>query len=167
MKHKFNQMVVAPDVGDCMKAATASFLDLHYDMVPHFILWGDGWWHVFYHFLWSCGYELNGTATLERHNPKEHNLNGLLLATVNSRKLEGRTHLVVVDAQTGIVIHDPGESKSWQGEEVIKSKLIVDWFIIDERTDEAWIKEKKYHNKEEIESLFMKWDSLLKLEKIK
>lgn len=162
LKYKFDQMVVAPNVGDCMKASTATFLGIHYDMVPHFILFGDGWWDVFTQFFWSCGYEFNGTARLCRHDPKEHNLNGLLLATVKSRCLEGRTHLVVVDAHTGIVVHDPGESKSWEGEEVIESNQLESWYIINEREDEAWLAKKKHHDRDKIESLFMEWNCLLK-----
>jgi hypothetical protein len=162
MKYRFDQMVVAPNVGDCMKASTATFLGLHYDMVPHFILFGDAWWNVFTQFLWSIGYSFEGTARLCRHDPKEHNLNGLLLATVKSRCLEGRTHLVVVDAYTGIVVHDPGESKSWQGEEVIKSNQLESWFIIDERDDEHWLKVKKDYKEDEIDDLILSWDVYLK-----
>jgi hypothetical protein len=135
-----NQSIVDKSRGDCQRAALASLLDLELEQVPHFRLFGDGEWiNVFNGFIWSVGYEWNGSADLARHkSPANYDhVDGYVMAVVPSKTYadcENITHAVILDL-AGNVVHDPHPSKAWQGVNVVESADLVYWYLIQRRKD--------------------------------
>lgn len=52
-----DQVIVDKGVGDCMRAAIASLLELPLDAVPHFLINGSRWWDVMWYFLYVYDYK--------------------------------------------------------------------------------------------------------------
>jgi len=115
--------------GDCQRAAVASMFELEISQVPHFKLFGDNWFKVFYHFLQSIGYDFQGTANKDKPITDDDLINGCVIAGVPSRTHKDTTHAVLVD-KTGLVIHDPNPNKQWQDVNVIESGDIINWNFI-------------------------------------
>jgi hypothetical protein len=136
-----NQTIVDRGRGDCLRAAVASLLDLEILQVPHFILFKDGWWNVFYHFLESIGYELHGTGYPKSHKSAVAdypNVNGYVIATVPSKEFaefKDVTHAVVMSVD-GLVVHDPQPNKAYQGINVIETGELISWSLIGNKVDD-------------------------------
>lgn len=114
--------------GNCMQAVIASLLELPLDDVPHFLLYGDKWWEVQWHFLMSKGIEMDyqlrnpyrlGSKGRDRmqHLPECHGIKGCFYAAVYSPGYFTPeefckpgyvvpTHAVICDNHFNIV-HDP------------------------------------------------------------
>jgi len=130
-----------------MRACIATMLDLEIDAVPNFIRFDSkrraktrtGWFEVFYSFLHALGYEYQGMQWPKNKDrphgdylKKSPNINGLVMATVPSRTFKDIGHSVVVNLK-GIVVHDPNPNKLWQGINVLKSKDLQHWMMIQKK----------------------------------
>jgi hypothetical protein len=129
------QSTVDKGKGDCQRAAVASLFDLELEQVPHFRLYSsDTWWRVYYYFLIGIGYKFHGTSMAERHRDigrrNYESVNGLFLATVPSRTIDGILHNVLID-EMGVVVHDPNPNKRWFGINVIESGELIHVDIIE------------------------------------
>lgn len=123
------QTINDSEIGDCLRAATASLLELNITQVPHFILY-DEWANIYIHFLRFFNIEFEGTGRLCVRNPAESDsIDGAIMATLPSLNYEGRTHSVLINVK-GIVIHDPSNGKSWQGKNVIESGDLRSWHML-------------------------------------
>jgi hypothetical protein len=125
--------------GDCMRAATASVLDLPIEAVPHFLLHGDKWFDVFNSLLWTLGWDFEGSGRPHKQGRKlllEDSFDGYFLAIVLSRNFEGRTHMVVLDVD-GAVVHDPSPHKNYQGENVLETGELRSWYMVSRRPGPA------------------------------
>jgi hypothetical protein len=62
--------------GNCFTACIASLFDLPIDQVPHFSSHGENWFKVFYDFLKTTDFEINGTWHIPT-NPKWKSFKGI------------------------------------------------------------------------------------------
>ena len=139
-----DQTIVDKITGDCTRACIASMLDLEIDAVPHFARFedkrfrSDMWFRVMTSFLKEFGYKYFGTGwVLSEDRPhgqilnESPNINGFVMATVQSRTFEGVGHSVVMNLE-GLVVHDPNPNRLWQGINVIETKDLQHWMMIGE-----------------------------------
>jgi hypothetical protein len=165
MKKVF-QTVVDRGKGNCMQAALASLFDLELEQVPNFADYGltDGkWFHPFWDFILSQGYEYSGTLynvkdSLVRGNIEWYEkvkdtdrfselkdldgINGLFYAAVYSPKFfdandkTPATHAVLIDKEFNIV-HDPNPAyqniESYPKSDVLGYNGIIDIYVIDKK----------------------------------
>ena len=149
------QLIVDGIAGDCLRASTATLLNLHYDMVPHFGMYGSkDWYEVFYHFLWSIGYEV---AFQVGPSLKYEGVNGRVMMSVVSRSFPNETHAVLVGEKSLRVVHDPnGPDGHWLGCKVTHDD-IAGWYLITKRDDKSI--DRKWVNK-----VIKSWTKYLKQE---
>ena len=129
-----DQKFTEKDRGDCMRAVIASLFELELIQVPHFALFGNDWFQIYHCFLWSLGFEFNGTGYPDKNNLAEQTrVNGGISASVPSRNLgPDITHNVIVDLD-GTVIHDPHPKKNYQNINVVLSNELISWDMIEPR----------------------------------
>lgn len=130
------QTIVDKRRGDCMRATVASLLELEIEQVPHFILF-DKYFDIFWAFIRSLGYDYNGCGYLNSESsvvpkmPKlEDSIDGYFYAVVPSKTFSDITHAVVMD-MTGMVVHDPNPNGLWQGINIIESKDLKYWYLLE------------------------------------
>lgn len=62
--------------GNCFTACIASLFDMPTDQVPHFSSYGENWFQVFYDFLKTTDFEINGTWYIP-NNPQWKDFKGI------------------------------------------------------------------------------------------
>jgi len=135
------QTVVDKGKGNCEQANIASLFDLELSQVPNFILYPATkelhWWNVFYYFIYGLGYEVKGSgypdAELKcycKDLSDQPTVNGCIAASVKSRTFEGGSHAVIINT-TGTVIHDPNPNQKFLGVNVIETKELSHWYLIE------------------------------------
>ena len=127
---KVDQTITVPGDGDCMRACVASLLDLTIEQVPHFLRYGDQCNIIHFNFIGMLGYAVWGTGYPDTDIKLDHcTVDGYIIACVPSRSNpDGRDHDVVVDATTGMCVHDPNPNKLWQDVDV--TGHIKSWYLI-------------------------------------
>lgn len=88
--------------GNCLQACVASVLDLPIDRVPHFLDFGDNWFHALELFMDNYGIEYEGTGGTRTISEYE-GVDGYIIACGESPR--HRHHAVVY--KDGEMIHDP------------------------------------------------------------
>lgn len=99
-----------PVIGDCWRTAIASVLGCRRDTVPHFVelAWGNDdytWWDQTQEWLATQGLTIRHWESLEAARPW-----GKYLITGGKSPRGDWTHAVVIDADTGNIVHDPHPS---------------------------------------------------------
>lgn len=134
---KIDQIIVDKGNGDCTRACIASILEMDITSMPNFIEFGPDWFSSFWKFLNDNGCEYQGTGWLKSENKpmgtvlkESPNIDGFVIATVQSRTFEDTTHSVVMNLE-GMVVHDPNPNKLWQGENILESGQLKHWMLIE------------------------------------
>jgi hypothetical protein len=128
---------VDPIRGDCTRACIASLLELDIESIPNFIEYGSKWIAHFWEFLKEQKCEHHGTGWPKSENrPNGHilsesvNIDGYVIASVPSRTFKDVGHAVIMDLN-GVVVHDPNPNKAWQYINVLDSKQLNNWMLIE------------------------------------
>lgn len=102
-------METTAERGNCLQATLAAILSRPLDTVPHFVAiypQGDDWWDRLCGWLYDEGYLL-------RYPPVDHRNGELLpLCGLGGWSERGLPHIVVGDAATGQMVHDPHPSRA-------------------------------------------------------
>ncbi len=122
--------------GDCLRATIASLFDLESIQVPHFMLFqGNQWRSVFNAFVYGMGYKWIGPGVPHKDVISETpSVNGFYEACVPSKNFEGAWHSVIINSE-GVVVHDPDHIRKWKGVNVLSSRDLRHWTIIEKIQD--------------------------------
>lgn len=123
------QTKISPVDGDCARACVASMFELDITQVPNFILFGDKWFNVYFHFLQGLGYMFYGIQHPDNEIKEEYLINGCVYVSVRSRSFQDITHGVLINKHR-VVIHDPNPNKAWQGTDLAESGEMISWQLI-------------------------------------
>jgi hypothetical protein len=97
--------------------------------VPHFLLSGDLFHHVWVAFFWAHGWDYVGNVSGgidPCHLDPDAGVNGFFPASVRSYLYNDNSHSVIMNTH-GVVVHDPSPGKYYQGESVYGTGELLSW----------------------------------------